>query len=190
LELTTLVESTKLMKTENKLKRTILIKGKSFWPLFAIMAAGAVFATWLGLTTRSVQAGPEFKADVVVHKSPACGCCSLWINQLKANGLEVEVVNVASTEGIRQSLNVPSAARSCHTAEVGDYWVEGHVPVDLIAYLIDEKPSDISGLAVPGMAIGSPGMEGPNATEYEVLAYDLAGNASVYATRQGKTTAQ
>ncbi len=148
--------------------------------VFAVIIAGAS-----GLST------PQQREDVgiVVYKSPACGCCSLWINQLEASGLEVEVVNVKSNEAIRAHLDVPNAARSCHTARVGEYWVEGHVPVDLVKQLIEDMPSDIRGLAVPGMAIGSPGMEGPNPVDYEVIAHDSDGIAHVFATRKGQAVA-
>ncbi len=85
-------------------------------------------------------------------------------------------------------LDVPNGARSCHTARVGEYWLEGHVPVDLVKQLIEDKPSGIRGLAVPGMAIGSPGMEGPNPIEYDVIAYDSDGIGHVFATRKGQSS--
>lgn len=81
---------------------------------------------------------------------------------------------------------MPQELSSCHTATVGDYWVEGHVPADLIKRLVSGQPPDIRGVAVPGMPIGSPGMEGPNPVEYEVLAYDKDGQTHVYAARQGQ----
>ena len=173
------------MKTEHKSKRTILNKDKSYWPVLAVITAFAVFAVWLAIPSTS-----QAEADVVVYKSPSCGCCSLWIEHLRENGLEVDIVSVVNTGKVHNRVGVPRKLGSCHTAVVGDYWVEGHVPADLVQKLMSEQPANIRGIAAPGMSIGSPGMEGPDATEYKVLAYDAVGKTNVYATRQGKTTAQ
>ncbi len=173
------------MKTDDKLKRTILKKVKSYGLVLAVISAIPVFANWLAIPSTS-----QAEADVVVYKSPTCGCCSKWIEHLRENGLEVDIVSVGNTAAIRKRVGVPRELGSCHTAVVGDYWVEGHVPADLIQQLMTEKPADIRGISAPGMSIGSPGMEGPDATEYKVLAHEVAGKTSVYATRQGKTTVQ
>ncbi len=129
-------------------------------------------------------------ADIVVYKTEFCGCCLGWVDHLRENGLEVGVVNVATTAATRERLGVPHALGSCHTAKVGDYWVEGHVPADLVQRLMTEKPGDIRGIAAPGMPMGSPGMEGPNPVEYDVIAYRADGSTSTYATRQGKSAAE
>lgn len=173
------------MNTKDDSKRNIFKKGKLYWPVLAVFAAVAVFAIWSG-----VPATAEAEADVVVYKSPSCGCCSLWIEHLRDSGLEVNVVSVNSTEPVRSRLGVPGKLASCHTAVVGDYWVEGHVPADLVQQLMAEQPANIRGISAPGMPPGSPGMEGPNASEYKVMAHDTEGKTNVYATRQGKTTAQ
>ncbi|NIO39366.1 MAG: DUF411 domain-containing protein [Burkholderiales bacterium] len=162
-----------------------LEKIKSYWPVLAIFVAVTALSIWSG-----VPATAEAEADVVVYKSPACGCCSLWIDHLRNDGLEVRVENVSNTEDVRKRFGVPRKLGSCHTAVAGDYWIEGHVPVDLVRRLMAEKPANIQGIAVPGMSLGSPGMEGPNASEYKVMAYDVQGKTSVYATRQGKTAIQ
>jgi len=129
-------------------------------------------------------------ADIVVYKTEFCGCCHGWVDHLRDNGLEVEVVNVTTTAATRERLGVPHALGSCHTAKVGDYWVEGHVPADLVQRLIADKPDDIRGIAAPGMPMGSPGMEGPNPVEYDVVAYRADGSTSIYATRQGKSVVE
>lgn len=178
-------QSIELMNTKDEVKSNILEKSKSFWPVLAVFAAVAAFASWSGIPTNA-----EAEADVVVYKSPTCGCCGQWVEHLRDNGLDVKVVRVNSTEPIRLRLGVPRKLASCHTAVTGDYWVEGHVPADLVRQLMTEQPANIRGIAAPGMSIGSPGMEGPNASEYEVMAYDATDNVSVYATRQGNTTAQ
>jgi hypothetical protein len=153
------------------------------WPLGAAVATVAVAVVWLNLSSSSA-AVPE----IVVYKTPTCGCCSNWIKHLQDSGLNVQAVNVASTAEVHQRFGVPRQLGSCHTAVFGDYWAEGHVPADLVQKLMTEKPDDIIGIAVPGMPMGSPGMEGPNPVEYQVLAYGKDGSVTVYATRQGRTS--
>lgn len=145
-----------------------------------VLAVGAA-VLWLSPPAQS----PE-EADIVVYKRPTCGCCSKWLEHLRRHDLSVAVVNVRSTQPMQSRVGVPRELGSCHTATVGDYWVEGHVPADLIKRLMSEQPTKIRGLSVPGMPIGSPGMEGPNPVEYDVLAYDQDGQTHVYATRQGQ----
>ena len=164
---------------------SILEKSKSYWPVLATFAAVTALIIWSG-----VPATAEAEADVVVYKSPTCGCCSLWLDHLRNNGLKVRVVSVSNSRDVRKRFGVPRELGSCHTAVAGDYWIEGHVPADLVRQLMAEKPANIRGISAPGMSIGSPGMEGPNASEYKVLAYDAQGKTSVYATRQGNTTVQ
>ena len=145
-------------------------------------------AIWLG-TAVIIAAGavvwnmkPSEAADVVVYKSPTCGCCAKWIDHLEDNGFSVEVHDERNMDPVKHRLGVPRHLQSCHTAEVGGYIVEGHVPADVIARMLRERPA-INGLAVPGMPMGSPGMEGPRKDPYDVLAYDAAGKASVYERR-------
>lgn len=126
-------------------------------------------------------------SDIVVYKTATCSCCGKWVAYLRDVGLKVGVVNVSNTQSIQTRVGVPRKLGSCHTAVAGDYWVEGHVPADIIQRLIEEKPADVRGIAVPGMPAGSPGMESPYAVRYDVLAYDSDGNITVYATRQGQT---
>ncbi len=121
-------------------------------------------------------------ADVVVYKSPTCGCCKNWISHLEENGFTVEVHNERNMSPIKSELGVPRNLQSCHTATVGDYVVEGHVPAEEITRLLKEKPS-VKGLAVPGMPMGSPGMEGPRQDAYDVLTFERNGKTSVYASR-------
>jgi hypothetical protein len=121
-------------------------------------------------------------ADVVVYKSPTCGCCKEWISHLKENGYTVEVRNQRNMNPIKAELGVPRHLQSCHTAKVGGYVVEGHVPADEIARLLKEK-TQIKGLAVPGMPMGSPGMEGPRKDAYDVLAFQENGKITIYASR-------
>lgn len=128
-------------------------------------------------------------AEIVVYKTPYCGCCKKWLAQLEATGLSVRAIDVDSTAPVQSEVGVPRELRSCHTAKVGDYWVEGHVPPDLVVELLKNKPENIAGLSVPGMPIGSPGMEGANPQRYEVLHVTTDGKIEVHAVRDGKATA-
>jgi len=95
---------------------------------------------------------------IIVYKSPTCGCCNAWIDHLQAAGFSVRARNVADMTSIKTRHGVPVSMRSCHTAIVGEYVIEGHVPADDIRRLLDEG-QQVAGLAVPGMPAGSPGME-------------------------------
>lgn len=117
---------------------------------------------------------------ITVYKSPTCGCCSAWIEHLKQNGFEVTAHDTANMSQVKQSLGVIPDHASCHTAEISGYVIEGHVPAAEIKRLLNEKPA-VSGLTVPGMPMGSPGMEGGRKDPYKVLTFDHQGNSEVYA---------
>jgi hypothetical protein len=119
---------------------------------------------------------------VVVYKTPTCGCCSDWVDHVRAHGFTVVTHDLDDLSQIKQQLGVPAGRISCHTAVVRGYTVEGHVPADLIHKMLAEKPR-FRGLAVPGMPLGSPGMEGPVKQDYDVLSFDDRGNIEVYAKR-------
>ena len=122
---------------------------------------------------------------VVVYKSPTCGCCDGWIAHLDSAGFDVEGVDVAVFAELNRTKaehGVPGRLASCHTARVGGYTIEGHVPAEVVARLLREGTEDIVGISVPGMPIGSPGMEGPNPQVYQVMAFDAEGNPRVYET--------
>jgi hypothetical protein len=98
---------------------------------------------------------------MVVHKSASCGCCGLWVDHMRAAGFAVEVRNTDDLNPLKERVGVPYGKGSCHTAEVAGYFVEGHVPAADVKRLIAEKP-DAKGLVLPGMPMGSPGMESPD----------------------------
>jgi hypothetical protein len=120
---------------------------------------------------------------VEVWKSPTCGCCKDWIRHMQANGFKVKTIEVESTAPMRAKLNMPERFGSCHTALVGGYAVEGHVPAADIRRLLKERP-DAVGLSVPGMPVGSPGMDGPEyggrKDMFDVLLVARNGSASRY----------
>lgn len=118
---------------------------------------------------------------LTVYKTPSCGCCNAWVDHVKAAGFDVRTVELANTGPVAAQYAVPRALRSCHTAVVAGYAIEGHVPAPEIYRLLEERP-DIAGLAVPGMPIGSPGMEmGERRDPYQVLAFERNGQAKVFA---------
>lgn len=119
---------------------------------------------------------------VTVYKSPTCGCCAAWVDHMEENGFAVTVEDVTDLDPVKERLGVPDRLSSCHTATVGGFVVEGHVPADDVKLLLAEQP-DVRGLAVPGMPIGSPGMEveGRAAEPYAVVAFDHDGAAEIFA---------
>ena len=118
--------------------------------------------------------------EVVVYKSPSCGCCTKWVDHLRANGFMVTTHEVADVNAVKERVGLPHGLGSCHTAQVDGYVIEGHVPAADIRRLLDERPA-VAGLAVPGMPTGSPGMEGPYRDSYDVLAFDRQGATHVFA---------
>lgn len=117
-----------------------------------------------------------------VYRDPECGCCEAWAQIAREAGYEVTVESRADMPAIKARYGVPEELRSCHTAVVGGYAVEGHVPLKSVARLLAEKPRDISGIAVPGMPRGSPGMEMPDGSvdAYTVMAFGAAGRISTF----------
>lgn len=150
------------------------------------VALGAVAA---GLFVHPKSAAAQATPVVNVAKSPTCGCCSAWVDHMRANGFSVKTKNMGMGQLVafkRQHGIAPQHA-SCHTARVGGYTIEGHVPAALVLRLLKEKP-DAVGLAVPGMPIGSPGMEAGSEREaYEVLLIKKDGSTSVYASYNAKS---
>lgn len=114
------------------------------------------------------------QASITVHKDPTCGCCTGWVRHLQKNGFAATVIETSEIDAVKKRLGVPDDLASCHTAEIAGYVIEGHVPVQAIRRLLTEKPT-VKGLAVPGMPVGSPGMEGGAPETYEVVLFGPAG---------------
>src|SRR3712207_5751127 len=133
----------------------------------------------------AVRAAAAELPEVVVHKDPACGCCTAWAEHLRRAGFPVEVVEVLDMAVVKAQFGVPEALASCHTAKVEGYVLEGHVPAEAALRLLAERPQG-SGLAVPGMPVGSPGMEVPGvaADTYDVVLFGPQGQA-VFARYEG-----
>lgn len=125
---------------------------------------------------------PSGVYSVTVYKNRFCGCCNKWVDHLKKNGLQVSAFDTYDLGEIKAKYGVPDALSSCHTAFVDGYVVEGHVPADVILKFLKEKPRVI-GIAVPGMPVGSPGMEGNYVESYDILTFDRNGKTEVYTSR-------
>lgn len=131
-------------------------------------------------TARSTTAGPSAE-KVMVHKNAGCGCCEHWVSHMQRYGFDVTAQNVENMNSIKERVGVPPGMGSCHTAEVGGYFIEGHVPAEEVKRLLVERPK-AKGLTVPGMPTGSPGMEqGDRIDPYEVHLVHEDGTTSVYA---------
>ncbi len=137
--------------------------------LFVLVAASVTACT-------DRQASPT----ITVYKSPTCGCCNKWITHLQNNGFHVVARDVDDVVPYKQRTGLTPQLASCHTAFIDGYAIEGHVPARDIKRLLDERPA-VQGLTVPGMPIGSPGMEQGNRKDpYEVLTFDKTGEAAVF----------
>lgn len=140
--------------------------------LVAMLAFAAAFAA------------PAFAAgdEVVMYKDPNCGCCGKWAEHMRAAGFKVKEIKSTEMSTVKREAGVPQALGSCHTAKVGGYVVEGHVPAADVKRLLAEKPK-VAGISAPGMPMGSPGMEGPYpADRYEVVSFAADGKTRVFAT--------
>ena len=129
-----------------------------------------------------MSAGGVAPIKISVYKSPSCGCCGEWVKHMQANGFDVQVIPMEDVSSVARASGVPNKLGSCHTALVGAYVIEGHVPADLVKKILNEKPK-ILGLSVPGMVDGPPGMNENLKKPYDVIAFDRAGKTSVYAHR-------
>jgi len=146
-------------------------------PLFAL-------AVPLGAAVVSANAHDHAApVAVTVYKNAQCGCCRKWVDHLREQGFEVTAKDVDDLAAIKTKLGVPPSLTSCHTAIVGQYVVEGHVPAGDIRKLLAEKPR-VAGIGVPGMPVGSPGMEVPDmpADRYNVMAFAKDGKEKVFAS--------
>jgi hypothetical protein len=128
-----------------------------------------------------VERAPSLFPEGVVYKNASCGCCTGWLEHMENNGFDLTANNVDNLQQVKERVGIPFGMGSCHTTEIGGYFVEGHVPAEDVRRLLTEKPK-AKGLTVPAMPIGSPGMEsGDRVDPYEVLLVHEDGTTSVYA---------
>jgi hypothetical protein len=142
--------------------------------MFQRRLISVIAAALVGLPLAACAAAPVIE----VYKSASCGCCTGWVKHLEENGFVVKAHNVDNPSDYRQKFGIPNALGSCHTGKVAGYALEGHVPAAEIKRLLATKPK-ATGLAVPAMPMGSPGMEGPRSDPYDVLLVK-DGKTSVY----------
>jgi len=148
-----------------------------------------VLATLLGAIV-AITASPAAQQKTVlpsvhVYKTPTCGCCSLWVDHMRQAGFAVKAEDVSheTLQQLKTKFGVPDSANSCHTARLAGYVVEGHIPAVTVKKMLTERPK-VVGIAVPGMPVGSPGMEVPGvpARPYDVLSFDKTGATRVFTT--------
>jgi hypothetical protein len=164
-----------------------LKRGRTLVVSAAVIAAaagiGVVSAGWRAPIQAASTHVRRALPVAVVYKDPNCGCCRAWVEQMRAAGFGIEVHDVPSAaerDAFNKARGITGALEACHTAIVGGYVVEGHVPPALVVRLLTERPK-IAGLAVPGMPMGAPGMEGMGSEHYDVLAFSANGTTHVYA---------
>jgi hypothetical protein len=143
-----------------------------------VTLSGSVVA--LGAVLRGQAQTAASKTPISVFKDPSCGCCEKWVDHMTANGFAPAVTN-GDMAPIKKMYKVPPALGSCHTAVVGGYVIEGHVPAADVRKLLATKPAGIVGLTIPGMPASAPGMDGMPFQPYDVLTFDAAGKTTVFA---------
>lgn len=140
--------------------------------------AGFALSALLPLSARAAVA----PVTLTVYKDPSCGCCTKWVEHLRASGMHPDVRDRSDMDALKNSLGVPVALRSCHTAVAGRYVIEGHVPAADVKRLLATAPRGVIGIAVPGMPAGAPGMEVPGRSDrYDVIAFAADGTTKLFA---------
>ena len=133
------------------------------------------------------QASSDEGHDVIhveIHKNPGCACCDVWADHLRTYGFTVESIEDPGILGFKANYSIPEPLMSCHTAIIDGYFVEGHVPAQDILRLLKEKPDAVTGIAVPGMPLGSPGMEHSRPQDFNTIALLSDGSAYVFESHQ------
>ena len=148
--------------------------------LFTIIISVAFFATAYADDKSTDEAPTSSASHVVMHKNPGCSCCDLWAEHLRTYGFTVESIEDPRIRAFKADRNIPGPLMSCHTAVIDGYFVEGHVPANDILKLLKEKPEHVTGIAVPGMPLGSPGMEHPRPQDFNTIALLSDGTAYVF----------
>jgi hypothetical protein len=145
----------------------------------ALVSAGALIARRAGAAVPMHASAA--RPPVTVYKDPSCGCCKAWVAHMEKSGFVVTAHDDSDMDARKDHYGVPSGVRSCHTALVGSYVVEGHVPASDVDRMLKEQPK-VAGLSVPGMVTGSPGMEGSMSNPYTVLAFQKTGATTPFAS--------
>jgi len=155
----------------------MVIKKEYMWLVgILVLVVGALFFVFSGPKVSDYASLNDFEGDVTIYKSLSCGCCSVYVNYFKNKGSSrVQVVDVGGDNSIKTESGVPNGLESCHTTIIGDYFVEGHIPLEAVNRLLKEKP-DIKGIAMSGMPPGSPGMPGTKIGDFVIYAVGYDGD--------------
>lgn len=138
-------------------------------------------ATLVSVWDKETEPNYSGITEMTVYRSPSCGCCGVWVDHAKKHGFKIEDIKTEEMEALKQKHNVPAELASCHTTIIDGYVMEGHIPADDIKRFLAEKPDDLVGLAVPGMPIGTPGMEAKDIKQpFQVLAFNDKGEVKVF----------
>ena len=138
-------------------------------------------ATLVSVWDKETESNYSGITEMTVYRSPSCGCCGVWVDHAKKHGFKIEDIKTEEMEALKQKHNVPAELASCHTTIIDGYVMEGHIPADDVKRFLAEKPDDLIGLAVPGMPIGTPGMEARDIKQpFQVLAFNDKGEVEVF----------
>ena len=148
--------------------------------IFFIALSLSPFAMTGADETEQSEAKPNHATHVAMHKNPGCGCCEAWADHLRSFGFVVESLPDANIIEFKVDQDIPRPLMSCHTAIIDGYFVEGHVPANDILRLLKEKPAHVTGIAVPGMPLGSPGMEHSHPQDFNTIALLSDGSAYIF----------
>ena len=146
------------------------------WVIGVLLLAGGLFFAFSGPKVSGYATLDNFEDEIQIYKSSSCGCCGIYANYFQRKGnSDTEVVNLENLNALKKQYGVPSQLQSCHTTIIGDYFVEGHIPLEAVEKLLQEKP-DIKGIAMPGMPNGSPGMPGAKKGDFIIYAVNHDGS--------------
>lgn len=162
------------------------MENKKYIRIFLIVLVLAGFAyganavskkNTIGSSSYSALSGQE----MIVYKTKTCGCCDVYAKYMKREGVNVKVVDLSDLMEIKEKLGVPMDLQTCHTSVVGGYFIEGHIPLEVVEKLLAEKPY-IKGIALPGMPSGSPGMPGPKNSDWKIYSVGNDGEVGEFMT--------
>ncbi|MEL7417118.1 MAG: DUF411 domain-containing protein [Cyanobacteria bacterium J06555_3] len=138
-------------------------------------------ATLVSVWDKETEADYSGTTEMTVYRSPTCGCCGVWVDHAQKHGFKIEDIKTDEMEALKQKHNIPPELASCHTTIIDGYVMEGHIPADDIKRFLTEQPDNMVGLAVPGMPIGTPGMEAKDIKQpFQVLAFNDKGEVEVF----------
>ncbi|WP_166482057.1 DUF411 domain-containing protein [Scytonema sp. UIC 10036] len=149
------------------------------WHISQLVASNPKSVTHTSIWENDIEANTETQ-KITVYRSPSCGCCGAWVKHMQKHGFQIKDIKTDEIEAIKQKYNVPQELASCHTAIIDGYLMEGHIPANDIKRFLKQK-STLAGLAVPGMPVGTPGMEIENKKQpFAVVAFGNKGEVKVF----------